>query len=277
MRVFSTSRERWRSLALPGVLAASLAAAPVGAEEPPMVTDRPDQTESAQVVPRGTTQLEIGWLLSREDEAGARLETTEVPGTLLRFGLSERFELRLGWSGFVDQELSFGGSKLVRDGVGDAALAGKVLLRPERGAAPQVALLFGTSVPVGDDELTSDRYDPSFRFLFSNTLSDTVGIGYNVGMFWETGTGDDGSLSTVSSFDYTLSLGFGVGARSGVFVELFGDVPASASGDPSASFDTGLTFQIRPRVQFDIAAGIGLTDNADDWFVGIGLSTRFPR
>ncbi|MCP3962025.1 MAG: hypothetical protein GY719_29635 [bacterium] len=38
---------------------------PVAAEE--LVTDRPDQTESAEVVAKGKTQLEIGWLYTRAE------------------------------------------------------------------------------------------------------------------------------------------------------------------------------------------------------------------
>ena len=60
-------------------------------------------------------------------------------------------------------------------------------------------------------------------------------------------------------------------------VEFYGDIPLNASGTPANSFDTGFTYLIRDNLQFDIAGGIGLSDDADDWFVGAGVSYRFPQ
>lgn len=51
---------------------------------------------------------------------------------------------------------------------------------------------------------------------------------------------------------------------------------ASASGGPSNSFDGGFTYLLRDDLQVDASAGVGLSDDADDWFVGLGLSLRFP-
>ena len=80
-----------------GVLACLLAA-PLAAQTE-LVTDRPDQTESAVVVPRGTVQIETGWLRTEEEDGPVEIETEELLGTLVRVGLSDRVELRLGWSG----------------------------------------------------------------------------------------------------------------------------------------------------------------------------------
>jgi hypothetical protein len=34
---------------------------------------------------------------------------------------------------------------------------------------------------------------------------------------------------------------------------------------------------VRPNLQLDAAAGVGLSSAADDVFVGLGLSVRLPR
>lgn len=242
-----------------------------------LVTDRPDQTESAKVVPKGRGQLELGWTLSHEDESGAELDVLEGPGTLLRLGLSSRWELRLGWGGFIDQELEVGGVELEDDGAADGSLGAKLALRDGGAGGPDVALLFGTSLPTGDDDFTSDRFDPAFRVSVAHGLNDRLGIGYNLGMQWETGRAADGDKTTLSDWIYTLVLGIGVGERAGAFVEVFGSVPASAEGSPSHSLDGGFTWLLRDNVQLDVAAGIGLSDRAPDRFAGIGVSWRFPR
>ncbi len=247
------------------------------AEPAELITDRPDQTESSVTVPRGSFQLEVGWAFTREDEDGVRLETHEVPASLLRIGLSKKVELRIGWTGYVDAEARFGDLRASFDGAGDAELGAKIHLAQERGRRPEIALLVGTSVPVGDEEFSSDRFDPNLRLALAHTLSERVDLGYNLGLAFESGPGEDGDVHTLSSAFYTVALGFGLDEKWGAFVELYGDVPASASGDPAHSFDGGFTYLVRDNVQFDFAAGIGLSDAADDWFVGLGVSMRFPE
>ncbi|MDP7195501.1 MAG: transporter, partial [SAR202 cluster bacterium] len=50
-------------------------------------TDRPDQTESSLVLPKGTIQIESGFV-SRKNEL-------IFPNTLFRIGISKKFELRV--------------------------------------------------------------------------------------------------------------------------------------------------------------------------------------
>ena len=246
------------------------------AETAELITDRPDQTESSAVVPKGSYQLEVGWTFTSDEEAGLTVDTHEVPGTLLRVGLSERIELRIGWAGLIDTEASFGRFEATADGAGDAELGAKIYLGEERGARPEMAILVGTSVPVGDDDFTSDRFDPNVRFSFAHTLSDRVSLGYNLGLALESGTGDDGQTHTLSSAFYTVAVGFALTDKLGAFVELFGDIPASASGGSADSLDGGFTYLLRDNLQLDLFGGVGLSDAADDEFVGLGVSVRWP-
>ena len=39
--------------------------------------------------------------------------------------------------------------------------------------------------------------------------------------------------------------------------------------------DGGFTLLLNNDVQWDVRAGVGLNDNADDYFAGMGLSLRF--
>ena len=43
------------------------------------------------------------------------------------------------------------------------------------------------------------------------------------------------------------------------------------------SFDGGLTFLICNNFQLDIFVGTGISELADDWTVGTGLSFRLPQ
>ena len=240
-----------------------------------LVTDRPDQTESSVTVLEGHWQLESGWTMTRDDDGGLSTKMNELPGTLVRIGVSRAWELRFGWSGLVREATTWEGIRTDVEGAGDAELGAKVYLREERGAAPEVALLFSTSVPVGDDDLTSGRFDPSFRLSLADTLSDRLSLGYNLGMEWATDD-ETGDRHTLSRGIYTVALGISLGERTGAFVELYGDVSASDTGSPAHSFDGGFTWLLTDTLQLDLAGGVGLSDAASDWFVGLGVSLRAP-
>ncbi len=260
------------------ILAAWASAASAAAQSgPELVTDRPDQTESALVVPVGTLQVEAGALWTRDQEGVERFEGFEAPGTLLRYGLFERLELRLAWAGRIDDELRGKHERFRFEGAADPELGVKLALAAEQGLRPELALLAHLSLPAGSDDVGSPRADLSIRLTAAHTLSDRVGLGWNAG--YEAASFEDGrgEVHTLGRFVYTAALGFDLGERWGAFVELFGDLPASDPEPAAHSFDGGVTFLVRPRVQLDFSAGVGLNDAAPDRFFGFGLSFRLPR
>jgi len=236
-------------------------------------TDRPDQTEGSTVVGMGRTQLESGVLFSEGDAPGGDRNTTQIGGTLVRVGFWERVELRLGWDGWIDESSDGPGGDA--DGIGNTFVGTKWFLANEDGKRPEMALLAHVSIPTGDDEVVGDRMDPSFRFSFSNTLSDTMSIGYNAGLAWESTMDGGGERDQLSNYVYTVALGTAHSERLGSFVEFFGEAPASANGGAANSIDGGVTYRVRDHVQLDLYAGLGLSDAADDWFIGSGVSILF--
>jgi len=113
------------------------------------------------------------------------------------------------------------------------------------------------------------RWD--FRHELEYGLTDVFSLGYNLGAEWTTEND-----STLSSFVYTVALGAGLTDSWGAYVEFFGDIGLSASGTANY-FDGGFTYLVAENVQLDVFAGVGLSDDADDWFVGAGVSYRLPN
>lgn len=243
------------------VFAAAAALGQPTGEPAELITDRPDQTESSSTVPVGSVQVEAGWLREEIDD---EVTSESAPGVLLRIGLTEELELRVGWAGWVEAGI---------DGSGDAELGLKWHLWRAQGNRPDAALLVGTSVPVGSAAVTSDAWDPAFRFAFEHELSSTVGLAYNVGYAWET-TEENGRRSREGAAIWTAALGFGLSDEVGAFIELFGALP---DGGSESSIDGGLTWLVRPNLQVDLYAGVGLSSTAPDSFVGLGFSWRLPR
>lgn len=229
-----------------------------------LVTDRPDATESSSVVGAGVYQLETGFTYT---EDGSQ-DTLESFGTLLRIGLSERWEARVAWDGYID----VGNSG--PDGIGDAELGFKYYIASESGIQPEAALIVHTSVPIGDDAFTSDAFDPSFLFSFAHTTSESTSLGYNIGASVETSEDALGDKTTLSSLDYSIAFGFDIAESVGGYIEIFGSQGLSADEDP-LQVDGGFTYLLDEDTQFDIFVGAGLNDDAPDFFAGIGFSKRW--
>lgn len=65
-------------------------------ENPPILTDRPDQTESAVTVPRKTLQIESGFTFGWDKNDGIETRDLGFNSALLRRGVLSRLEIRLG-------------------------------------------------------------------------------------------------------------------------------------------------------------------------------------
>ena len=244
--------------------AATLAGAVgAGAQSPELVTDRPDQTESATVVPRGLLQVETGYLFARD----GGVDSFAVPGTLFRIGLGGRTELRLGHAGVMGAQ--------GRRGAGDSEIGTKVNLIPQAdGWRPELALLGGLSLPTGGRGFSSGGTDPSFLVAFAHGLGPGISLGYNAGAAWDS---SPDRADRAASVVYSLALGIGLTDRLGAFIEVFGDRQVTDEVAAAVSADAGLTFLLTDILQFDVSVGRGLRGPADDLFVGTGLSVRLPR
>jgi hypothetical protein len=61
------------------------------------------------------------------------------------------------------------------------------------------------------------------------------------------------------------------------FTEVYGFFPHGADTElPQYYFDFGFSYLFSNNVQWDARAGLGLSEAADDYFVGMGLTIRFP-
>jgi hypothetical protein len=257
--------------------AAAEAAAPAE-----LVTDRPDQTESALVVPPGALQVELGASFERDRGGVVESARREAPGALVRFGLANRLELRLAWPGAIESETTTrsgpGRRRETVRGAGDPEVGAKLAwLSTAHGDRLDLAVLGHLTLPVGDPGLGSPRADPSLRLCASLPLGERVGLGWNLG--WAAGSEErrGGAPTTLARWIYTAAAGVDLSPRWGAFVELFGDLPASDPEPAAHSFDAGVTFLVSPRLQLDLAAGVGLSEAAPDRFVGFGVSLRVPR
>lgn len=127
----------------------------------PMVTDRPDFTESALTVPARLQQLEFGQTLTQEGDT----RSISIGEFLLRSGITDRLEMRISAASFAIED---NGPNRTQ-GLEDANIGAKFVLRGAgEGAArwkPGLAVIAGATIPSGARSFRSSHALPEVKLL----------------------------------------------------------------------------------------------------------------
>jgi Putative MetA-pathway of phenol degradation len=261
--------KRWACI-LVGLLAAPLPAQDFSGLPEPLVTDRPDFTESTSTLPPGHYQLEGGYTFSRQGEE----DSHSFGELLLRAGAGERWEARFGIGSYsrIDPGLR-GAAKL--SGYEDPTLGVKIRLTEDDPNLlppgwPRMAVLLSTTVPVGSDELTADDWQPDGKLALAWDLSDRLSLSSNLIYAYASDGGE-----RFSQFAASLSAGLSLSDRLGAYLETFGFSKESADGSSTSYVNSGLTYLLSDDLQLDARIGAGLDDPHPNWFTGVGAAVRF--
>lgn len=229
-------------------------------EEPELLTDRPDFTETSFVVPPRSLQLESGFTWT--DEPGKGGHTLNLPELLLRYGVGPKTELRFGAPDFVRSGRSGSRNNLF----GDTYLGIKHQLI-ESGKGYGLALIPAVTIPTGSGDASSGGIDPELFLAWSKDLNERWSIAGLLGAAYPRE-----GFGRTFHFIPTVSLGYSVSDRIGTFFEWAADF---APGRDSHLLHHGYTYALSPRSQVDIHFGFGVTRVAPDFFIGAGYAIRF--
>ena len=234
-----------------------------------IVTDRPDATEASSTVGQGTLQIETGGLYESFEANNVQSESFTYNTMLVRYGLLDNLELRLGWN-FVEGLTKVNGNKLdnVASGLSPLLLGVKIDIAEENGCLPEIALI-GHVFPIfsASADFRPETTAVDFRFSLSHTLSEKSSIGYNIGAQW-------GNDSPEAAAIYTVAYGYSLSDRFGFYAELYGDLPEDNSANHY--WDAGFTYLASKDLQFDIYGGTSITEG-QDLLLGMGLSYRMRK
>jgi hypothetical protein len=234
-------------------------------EKPEIVTDRPDQTEAPSLVPKGGLQVETGFIYESDESNNLKTTNYTYNTTLIKYGINENFELRFITEYLGERQQVSETSYTRSEGFSPTALGVKIKLADENGIWPQAALIGHINLRTGSKTFSPHYTAADFRFTFAHTLSEKFSLSYNLGAEWDGETPD-------ATFLYTLSLGYVLSERIGVYAEGYSFFPENSKADNR--IDAGLTYKFSPVVQWDISGGLGLSENAPDAFVSTGISFR---
>ena len=224
----------------------------------PIQADRPDQTETPAIVPKGMFQVETGFTFQKND---ANSKAFSLPSTLWKYGVNENFELRL-ITEFLTEEI--GDSK--SSGFTPVYIGFKVKLAEEKGIVPKTSFIAHISLPNAASTIYKTDFNaPEFRFVMQHTLSKKASLSYNLGYEWD-------GFTAEPTFIYTLTTGYSITEKLGSYIELFGFAPQKNKANHN--FDCGITYLINNDFMLDLSSGFGITDNAPDNYIAFGFSFR---
>ena len=233
----------------------------VNSEIESISTDRPDQTETPDVVPFKYFQMEMGFTIESQRKALSFVH----PTILWKAGILKSTEIRL----ITDVGTIKDDSGTFRVGLAPVQLGFKTSICEERKARPKISFIAHLAIPYLSTKNQRTKYfAPNFRFSLDHTLTKKISLGYNLGMEWN---GD----SPYPAFIYTVANGFNLSDKWYLYYEFFGDFPVNT---PSThSFDAGIAYLIKNNMQIDISGGFQLYPFVKGWYASLGYSFRVPR
>ncbi len=233
-----------------------------------LVTDRPDFTESSDVVGHGVLQLESGFSLEGDRSGGIESRSITVPAVLARIGFGSRFELRLGGEGLLRNWTTTPGSGAVA-GYSDFEVGAKVKLLDHGAFAMAVIPIL--SIPTKNANFSSGTYDSTVKFTWASPLPADFSVSGNVNVAWLSDAEGRFAQQAVS-----VSVSRDLFAGWGGYWEAYTFAPMERGQGTGATVNTGLSHGIGPNMQADIEVGHGVTVDAPDWFFGVGFAVRTP-
>ncbi|NOQ74739.1 MAG: hypothetical protein GQ574_22185 [Crocinitomix sp.] len=229
-------------------------------------TDRPDQTESSNTIPKGTFQIEsgIGIQVTQNDITGLNDRSFMLPTSLFRIAVANKFELRVVNTLYNNrsQNVFFGAeSNWLIDNL---QVGFKWKIAEGDRVKPQIGFMSHVVLPSGTNAVDG-VYGVVNKLLFSHGFSNGWGLGYNLGYTY-LGTGD-GDLT------YSISLAMPITEKLGAYIESYGAYENIQNFVTNA--DAGITYLLKDNIQLDYSFGVGITNRMN--YQALGISVRLPK
>ncbi len=218
--------------------------------------DRPGIADGSGTLGRGRFQIEIGG--ERDDQSGQKV--LAIP-TLLRYGLTKSFELRIETNGYNHPLDSAAGS-----GLAPVSIGAKFHFRDQ----PSLGIIARIFVPSGSGDFRSKQTTGDLRLAADLNLSERWAINPNVGVAFESDdhrfTAALGALTVQYNFSKTVN----------AFVDGGFETPEARGGTSSLLLDVGGAWVIGRDFQLDASVGWGAHGTTVPIvFWSAGISRRF--
>jgi hypothetical protein len=236
-------------------------------------TDRDSFTPATTTVDRGRWIIESSHSFIDNRRAP---DTNSFPELVLRYGLTERFELRLGWNYEAG-----GGGNVVSSVEGEEGLEGPHFERESRA-------LYGFKVRVSDQDnwfpessVIVQGFTPTSGDATSTEAAITYVWGWTLPKDWKLDAALRYATSTERHDDFAIwnpstVLRVPLTERFAAHAEYFGAIPQGRAGGRSQHFfSTGIHYLLTPDVEIGLRVGWGLNDASAKFFSNAGIGWRY--
>ena len=225
--------------------------------------DRPGEGLSTGITPVGNVAWEQGLPTARYSKSGDQTTTTLSADMLLRTGLSDDLELRLGWAGPTWTQVKSNGQTEEDDGLGDVSIGLKKAIDLDDDKL-SMALLAEAIIATGNAGFTNEEDIYSLGSVVSYQYNDLVSTALTMRYEWQD---SNWAVSAIPSLGYRIT------DRWSGYSELI--YRKAESVDNQYVLGTGVMYALNDRVQLDANVGVDL-DGADrSYFSGLGFSVLF--
>ena len=242
-------------------------------------TERHDFTQSAVTVGRHVVQLESGYSFFYKETEEETESSHTTPEMLLRIGLSEDIEFRLRWNYVwqtIEEEPNEAGSE-------DLRLSLKFqMTRPEEGGLlPTSALETRITAPTGGEAYTTGRVQFSLDYIYQWQLTERSTIagstGYATNGFGDFGlVPDEPTTENYNVLTQSAVLGLELSEKNTMYTEWFGIYSDGLEDEFVISvLNVGIDHYMTDDLVLDIRVGLGLSEDSDDFFTGVGGGYRY--
>lgn len=240
--------------------------------EAPFCADRPGQTTPPCVLTAGEVMVEVG-LASWQRSVSATRSTSDfaLGSSILRVGLPGNTEVQVGWGGVVHttHRDAVAALRERQSGVGDVTVG---LAHGLSGTSGPLAIQAFVTLPTGTGNATAGAWAGGVRIPANVDLPE----GWQLGLTPEfdlvgngSGTGHHLALGGAAGLSHAIA----TNVSAGVDISVFEDRdPADAT--TTAITTASLAWQPGRDTQLDIGAGVGVTRNAPDVLLYLGIVQR---
>ncbi len=254
----------------------ALTATPAVAQQRDYCPERPGINTPACIVDKGHVSVEtavVDWTLDRQPDS--RTDTVLIGDTMVRLGVTDSVEARIGWTPYGHQRTRDRQSGAIdRVGqTGDVSLGLKASLLHPDGSGLSIAALPYVTLPVGGSAIGAGKAGAGFLLPVTYELSDAVQLDATPEVDAQPNTGRTGrhlqySAAGGASFKLTKAVSFTAEAQ-----VIQDNDPDDRTTQALGALSVG--WQAKDDLQFDLFGIVGLNHDAPDMELAAGVSRRF--
>jgi hypothetical protein len=240
-------------------------------------TERHDFTQSTDTVGQGVVQIESGYSYFYKDKDEEIEHSHTTPETLVRVGLSDDIEFRVRFTydwRFIDVEEDLSGSQ-------DLIWSFKLRTTDQQGWIPESAVELRATAPTGGSDWSLEEVAGGIDTIYGWELTEGCELYGSTGCSVN-GLGDFSLLPEDPAGDQfvvwsqSVALAIELTDQVTFYNEWFGFLSHALENNVTVSiYNLGVDYYLTENLVLDVRVGVGLSEDSDDFFTGVGGGYRF--